>query len=115
MQGLIVVHVLLLSFFVIRASSSIARWTFVPRDTHPASSDMRISTYNLRFDSMPDNITVQQSLANLPDPLVAPAFLGLKGEQPWSTRRIKVAEHLLHSGVVMASGCSVSILARRRY
>ncbi|KAI0340288.1 hypothetical protein BDW22DRAFT_1334331 [Trametopsis cervina] len=63
---------------------------------------MRISTYNLRYDSQPDNITVQQTLANLPDPLVAPQYLANTGEHPWSTRRIKVAEHLLHSGVVMA-------------
>ncbi|KAI0088347.1 Endonuclease/exonuclease/phosphatase [Irpex rosettiformis] len=64
---------------------------------------MRISTYNLRYDSMPDNITVQQTLANLSDPLVAPTYLGLLGEQPWSMRRIKVAQHLIHSGDVMAS------------
>ena len=107
MQGLIVIHVLLLSFFVIRASSSIARWTNVPRDTQVTTSDMRISTYNLRFDSMPDNITVPQSIAALPDPLAAPAagFLGISGEQPWSTRRIKVAQRLLSEGVIMASEC----------
>lgn len=106
MQGLIVIHVFLLSFFAIRASSSIARLV-TPRDSLVTSPDMRISTYNLRFDSMPDNITVQQTLSNLSDPLVAPTYLGLLGEQPWSTRRIKVAQHLLHSGVVMASKCLI--------
>lgn len=65
---------------------------------------MRITTYNLRYDSIPDNISVQQSLASLPDPLVQPHYLAKSGEQPWSARRLKVAEHLLHAGVVMASG-----------
>ncbi|EIN14553.1 mannose-6-phosphatase [Punctularia strigosozonata HHB-11173 SS5] len=59
----------------------------------------RIATHNLRFDSMPDNITVQQSIAALPDPLTQPAFLALSGEQPWSTRRIKIAQHLISEGL----------------
>ncbi|RPD60637.1 hypothetical protein L226DRAFT_461201 [Lentinus tigrinus ALCF2SS1-7] len=63
---------------------------------------MRIATYNLRYDSQPDSITVQQSLDNLPDPLQAPTYYGKKGEQPWSTRRIKVYEHLQYEGVVLA-------------
>ncbi|KAF8880076.1 Endonuclease/exonuclease/phosphatase [Infundibulicybe gibba] len=63
---------------------------------------MRISTYNLRFDSMPNNITVQQSIAALPDPLVQPVFEGITKEQPWSTRRVRVAAHLLSEGVVIA-------------
>ncbi|KAI0634548.1 Endonuclease/exonuclease/phosphatase [Trametes polyzona] len=63
---------------------------------------MRVASYNLRYDSMPDNITVQQSLASLPDPLQAYTFFGKKGEQPWSTRRIKVFEHLQSEGVVLA-------------
>lgn len=101
MKGLIVVHIFLLSFFVIKATSTIARRA-TPKGASATTSDMRISTYNLRYDSQPDNITVQQTLANLPDPLVAPQYLANTGEHPWSTRRIKVAEHLLHSGVVMA-------------
>ncbi|CDO77744.1 hypothetical protein BN946_scf184993.g7 [Trametes cinnabarina] len=67
-----------------------------------ASQSMRIATYNLRYDSMPDNITVQQSLASLPDPLQQYTFFGKKGEQPWSTRRIKVWENLESEGVVLA-------------
>lgn len=64
---------------------------------------MRISTWNLRFDSMPDNITVQQSLDSLQDPLLQPTFLAITEEQPWSTRRIQVAEQLLSSGISLAS------------
>lgn len=63
---------------------------------------MRFVTYNLRYDSQPDNITVQQSLATIPDPLVAPGYLRKNGEQPWSLRRLRVAEHLLGEGIVLA-------------
>ncbi|OBZ76931.1 hypothetical protein A0H81_03050 [Grifola frondosa] len=51
---------------------------------------------------MPNNITVQQSLSSLPDPLVQPVYLGYSGEQPWSTRRIKVAQHLLAESPVLS-------------
>ncbi|KAJ6497286.1 Endonuclease/exonuclease/phosphatase [Mycena sanguinolenta] len=63
---------------------------------------MRFVTYNLRYDSRPDNITVQQSLATLPDPLASPGYLRSHGEQPWSLRRLRVAEHLLGEGIVLA-------------
>ncbi|TBU30372.1 Endonuclease/exonuclease/phosphatase [Dichomitus squalens] len=63
---------------------------------------MRVSTYNLRYDSMPNNITVAQTLSALPDPLTPPTYYGAKGEQPWSTRRVKVYEHLNNAGVVLA-------------
>ncbi|KAJ8087591.1 hypothetical protein PM082_006424 [Marasmius tenuissimus] len=63
---------------------------------------MRIATWNLRFDSKPDNITVQQSIDQLPDPLTQFPFLGLHGEQPWSTRRLRVAETLLSEGIELA-------------
>lgn len=67
-----------------------------------AAATMRIATYNLRFDSQPNNITVQQSLDALGDPLQQPVFQQIKTEQPWSTRRIRVAEHLQREGVVIA-------------
>ena len=67
-----------------------------------ASQTMRISTYNLRYDSMPDNISVAQSLSSLPDPLQQITYYGKSGEQPWSTRRIKVYQHLQQQGVVLA-------------
>lgn len=65
----------------------------------PSSSSFRLASYNLRYDSMPDNITVQQTLGSLADPLAQPAYLGATGEQPWSTRRIKISQHLLGEGV----------------
>ena len=63
---------------------------------------MRIVTYNLRFDSNPDDIPVQESLDALHDPLQQPQFLQLQGEQPWSTRRIRVAEQILGERAVIA-------------
>lgn len=62
---------------------------------------IRIATYNLRYDSQPDNITVKNSLDALTksDPLIGPPrYLGKSGEQPWSTRRIKVAQQILSEG-----------------
>ncbi|KAH9931583.1 Endonuclease/exonuclease/phosphatase [Fomitopsis serialis] len=56
---------------------------------------MRIATYNLRYDSQPDRISVRESIEALPNPLERPRFLGRSGEVPWSTRRLKVAQQLL--------------------
>ncbi|KAM5546039.1 hypothetical protein V8D89_000165 [Ganoderma adspersum] len=67
-----------------------------------AKQTMRVATYNLRYDAKPDNITVNETLAALPDPLTAPKYFGLKGEQPWSTRRVKVYQHLNSEGIVLA-------------
>lgn len=75
--------------------------TLVTAQNATQPTNIRLGTWNLRFDSMPDNITVQESLDALPDPLVQPAFLNLTGEQPWSTRRIKVAQRLIGEGVVL--------------
>lgn len=61
---------------------------------------VRIMSWNLRFDSMPNNITVPQTIASLPNPIPEPAtFLNLTDEQPWSTRRIKVAQRILSEQV----------------
>ncbi|KAI0767618.1 Endonuclease/exonuclease/phosphatase [Fomes fomentarius] len=67
-----------------------------------ADQTFRIATYNLRFDSQPDSITVQQSLDSLSDPLQTPSYYGKKGEQPWSTRRVKVFQQLHNEGVILA-------------
>jgi hypothetical protein len=73
---------------------------------------MRIATYNLRFDSQPDNITVQETLDSLGDPLQEPIFLEVTTEQPWSTRRIRVAEQVLSEGVVIVGEESFDVLLR---
>ena len=70
-----------------------------------AKQSMRVATYNLRYDSQPDDISVEQTLASLPDPLVAPTYLGARGEQPWSIRRIKIWQNLVSEGVVLFGEC----------
>ncbi|OCH84829.1 hypothetical protein OBBRIDRAFT_740880 [Obba rivulosa] len=62
---------------------------------------MRLATYNLRYDSQPDNKTIQQSIDELPDPLQQPRFLAKSGELPWSLRRLKVAQQLLNEDIVL--------------
>ncbi|KIK04815.1 hypothetical protein K443DRAFT_120801 [Laccaria amethystina LaAM-08-1] len=71
----------------------------------PSSITMRIATFNIRNDCKPDNISLQQSLDAFlnTDPLKEVAFQSLKGEQPWSTRRIHVASHILEEGAVLAA------------
>ncbi|KAL1747421.1 Endonuclease/exonuclease/phosphatase [Schizophyllum fasciatum] len=60
---------------------------------------MRVGSWNLRYDSQPDNVTVADSLAALGDPLKEPSYLQNVSERPWSTRRVRVAELLLNKGV----------------
>ena len=71
-----------------------------------AGQTMRVASYNIRFDSMPNNITVNETLAALPDPLTAPKFFGAKGEQPWSTRRVKVYQYIDSEDAVLAGTSS---------
>ncbi|KAF8871056.1 Endonuclease/exonuclease/phosphatase [Mucidula mucida] len=66
-----------------------------------ATSALRLATWNLRFDSQPNSISVSDTLASLPSPLDEPQYLAIANgaEQPWSTRRIRVAEWLKRMNV----------------
>ena len=86
-------------------------WWQTPRVVEPTYASIRMATYNLRYDSQPDNITVQESLEMLDDPLETPDYLGRLGEQPWSIRRIKVAQNLLQEGVVLVCACRFTELS----
>ncbi|KAF8632791.1 hypothetical protein AX15_001690 [Amanita polypyramis BW_CC] len=79
--------------------------------TTAALTNMRVITYNLRYDALPDNLTVQDSLNALPDPLIEPRYLATHNEQPWSTRRIRVAENALSFGIDLA--CFQEALVRQ--
>ncbi|KAH9953750.1 mannose-6-phosphatase [Russula dissimulans] len=59
---------------------------------------IRLATWNLRYDAQPDSIPVAASLAALPDPRTTPPRV-LRGEQPWSDRRVRVAQRLRASHV----------------
>ncbi|KAK0464064.1 Endonuclease/exonuclease/phosphatase [Armillaria novae-zelandiae] len=66
------------------------------------STSLRIATYNIGYDSKPDQITLSGSISALKNPLEQPGrFLGLSGEQPWSTRRLRVAESLSSEKIVI--------------
>ncbi|KZV87965.1 mannose-6-phosphatase [Exidia glandulosa HHB12029] len=68
-----------------------------------SAQTFRLATYNLRFDSRPDSITVNQSIASIPDPLTQPGFLSKSGEQPWSQRRLYIAERIINEGTAIFS------------
>jgi hypothetical protein len=68
-------------------------------DDDMALNRLHLASYNLRFDSMPDGISVADSIAALPDPLEGPKYLRKTGEQPWSTRRMRVAHKILSRDV----------------
>ncbi|KAF8325426.1 Endonuclease/exonuclease/phosphatase [Cantharellus anzutake] len=63
-------------------------------------ANIRLSSWNLRYDSKPDNITVSHTIANLKSPLVQPNPYNCNPvELPWSTRRTYVSSTLLHERV----------------
>ena len=69
----------------------------------PLLMNFKLASYNIRYDFKPDNITVKESLASLPDPSQEPRYLSLAGrEQPWSSRRIRIAQDLLNERVDLA-------------
>jgi endonuclease/exonuclease/phosphatase family metal-dependent hydrolase len=55
---------------------------------------LKIASWNIRYDCLPNNITIQESLDALVNPMIPPKsyFNGASKEQPWSTRRISVAQ-----------------------
>jgi len=62
--------------------------------------DVRLCSWNIRYDSQPDNITVAQTIASLPDPLLEPSlYYADPKERPWSLRRIHIAGEVLQQGV----------------
>ncbi|KAG9120469.1 hypothetical protein FRC07_004030 [Ceratobasidium sp. 392] len=58
-----------------------------------AGQCIRLTTWNLRYDSQPDNTTVADTLSALPDRLQEPTsfYPDASRERPWSSRRVGVA------------------------
>ena len=92
---------------VITIALLLVHWLLVTTASIP---NMRVVTYNLRYDALPDNLTVQDSLDALPDPLSEPNYLNVHQEQPWSNRRIRIAENLLSSNIDIACESSQYLL-----
>jgi len=89
-----------------------------PRRRPATMSRLRLATWNLRYDVLPDNVPVSASLAALPDPLRPPRAL-LVGEQPWSARRVPVARALFASqfdlaGTYTSLGSTRCMIPRNR-
>jgi len=57
-------------------------------------------SFNLRYDSQSDPISVQETIQNLPDPTRPRAcYYDQTGERPWSSRRIAVANEIMFNRV----------------
>lgn len=73
----------------------------------------KAASFNIRF-GRPDNITVEQSIANLSstNPLELPAgYYADMRERPWSERRIPLAEEMLWNDVSLAGKLLLSCLS----
>lgn len=80
-----------------------------------SQTGIRLVTWNLRYDSIPDTIRVEETLSSLPGKLEPPKhFSNVNKEQPWSTRRIKVAKQLLNGNVVLAGNTKLSTSLERK-
>ena len=62
---------------------------------------LRLMTYNVRYDSQSNGITINETINSLPKGLpVAPSpYYGRTGERPWSERRIGVTNDILFPNV----------------
>lgn len=68
--------------------------------SYVTAARVRLTTWNLRYDSQPDNITVSDTLASLADPLVEPDayYVDAEREKAWSRRRVGVSALLEFGG-----------------
>lgn len=61
---------------------------------------LRFLSYNVRYDSMPDSISVNESIDSLPKGLPGkPHYYAHWIEQPWSTRRLYIANDILFNRI----------------
>jgi hypothetical protein len=83
------------SFIVAAAATLVSASPVVPRTS--SEQTFRLVSYNFRYDSQSNAITVQETIDGLSKGLPAKpsTFYGNTGEKPWSTRRIGVANDIL--------------------
>jgi hypothetical protein len=62
---------------------------------------IRLATWNIRLDIFADNTSVEESLQSLSRSYMTDTqtYLKLEGEQPWSSRRLRIAETIVAEGV----------------
>lgn len=86
------VFVLLTSFLTLASSSQ----TVLAAPDSLATASLRILSYNVRYDSMPDDVSVQRSLDQLAQGVPSePEYYANTTEQPWSLRRLYIANDIL--------------------
>ena len=87
----------LLTSAILAIGLTTANPTFT-RDKH---NPLRFLSYNVRYDSQRNDITVQQTLDSLPAglPTKPSPYYGRTGERAWSERRIGVVNDILWPNV----------------
>lgn len=67
---------------------------------------LHFMSYNVRYDSIPDDISVNQSLHALPKTIPsAPKYYANMTEQPWSLRRLYVANDVFFNDIDLLGTC----------
>lgn len=77
-----------------------------------SGSSLRFLTYNVRYDSLPDNISVADTIASLPSGMPSEPsayYAGADVEAPWSTRRIQVANDVAFNKVDFFGGQEILV------
>lgn len=75
------------------------------------ATNLRIMSFNVRYDSIPDGISVQQSLKGLSRGVPQePAYYSNTTEQPWSLRRLYVANDILFNKVDLFGSPSILLV-----
>jgi len=69
-------------------------------NANATATTIRIASWNLRYDSQPDRLSIQDSISRLPGRLDEPrSYYPNTKEYPWSIRRFHVANTLLFENV----------------
>lgn len=76
-----------------------------------SGESLRFLTYNVRYDSLPNDISVADTIASLPGgiPEEPSYYAGADVEAPWSTRRIQVANDVAFNKVDFFGGQEILI------
>lgn len=82
------------------------------RDGGKAGASYRFLSYNIRFDSKPNNITVAETIDSLPSSIPSQPssfYAGADTEPAWSDRRVRLANDILFNRVSFFGGQEVTI------
>lgn len=99
--------ILLTLLLATSSALSLATQNTLVGSTVTMAETLRFMSYNMRYDSMPDNISVNQSIHALPNTVPsAPKYYANMTEQPWSQRRLYVASDILSNDIDLLGTCS---------